>query len=31
MLDYVKQGAIVGAMVVAINYLSSKFLKRSWL
>lgn len=31
MVEYVKNGAIVGAMVVLINFLSEKFLKRSWL
>lgn len=31
MLEYIKTGAVVGAMVVVVNYISERFLKRTWL
>ena len=31
MLDYIKTGAIVGACIVAVNYLTNRFLGKSYL
>lgn len=31
MLEYIKTGAIVGAMVVVVNCLSERFFKKTWL
>lgn len=31
MLEYIKQGAIVGLALVLVNKISEKFLKKTWI